>query len=53
VLVDDSAANLEVARAAGFSTVLRVGPGTRRPLAGGGYVDARIRSVRQLARRLG
>jgi putative hydrolase of the HAD superfamily len=53
VLVDDSKANLKSARAAGFSTVLRVGPGTRRPLAGIVYIDARIRTVRQLARRLG
>lgn len=53
VLVDDSAANLKSARAAGFSTVLRIGPLTRRTLAGSAYVDARVRSVRQLARRLG
>jgi putative hydrolase of the HAD superfamily len=53
VLVDDSAANLKAARAAGFSTVLRVGPGTRRPMAGRAYLDARVRTLRQLARRLG
>jgi putative hydrolase of the HAD superfamily len=53
VLVDDNAGNLKAARAAGFSTVLRVGPATRRPLAGIAYVDARIRTVRQLGRRLG
>jgi putative hydrolase of the HAD superfamily len=52
VLVDDSLVNLKAARAAGFSTVLRVGPGAVRPLAGGAYIDARVRSVRQLGRRL-
>jgi FMN phosphatase YigB (HAD superfamily) len=53
VLVDDSAVNLKSARAAGFATVLRIRPVARRALAGGAYVDARVRSVRQLARRLG
>jgi len=53
VLVDDSAPNLKAARAAGFSTVLRLGPATRRPHAGGAYIDVRVRSVRQLIRRLG
>jgi len=52
VLVDDSPANLKAARAAGFSTVLRVGPGVVRPLSGSAYIDARVRTVRQLARRL-
>jgi FMN phosphatase YigB (HAD superfamily) len=52
VLVDDSLVNLKAARAAGFSTVLRVGPGAVRPLAGAAYIDARVRSVRQLGRRL-
>jgi len=51
VLVDDSPANLQAARAAGFSTVLRIGPTARRPLAGAAYVGARLRTVRQLARR--
>jgi putative hydrolase of the HAD superfamily len=51
VLVDDSPANLKAARTAGFSTVLRIGPLARRPLAGAAYVGARLRSVRQLARR--
>lgn len=51
VLVDDSAANLKAARAAGFSTVLRIGPRARRPLIGAAYVGARVRTVRQLARR--
>jgi len=53
VLVDDSPVNLKSARAAGFATVLRIAPLARRPLAGTAYVDARVRSVRQLARRLG
>jgi len=51
--VDDSAVNLKSARAAGFATVLRIRPVARRALAGGAYVDARVRTVRQLARRLG
>ena len=53
VLVDDNVGNLKAARAAGFSTVLRVGPGARRAQAGSAYVDARVRTVRQLTRRLG
>ncbi|HEX4585439.1 MAG TPA: pyrimidine 5'-nucleotidase [Burkholderiaceae bacterium] len=53
VLVDDSAINLKSARAAGFSTVLRIAPGARRARDGGAYVDARVRTVRQLLRRLG
>ena len=53
VLVDDTPRNLKAARAAGFATVLRIGPLARRPLAGGAYIDARVRTVRQLARRLG
>jgi putative hydrolase of the HAD superfamily len=53
VLVDDSPANLKSARAAGFKTVLRIGPAARQPLAGAAFVDARVRTVRQLARRLG
>jgi putative hydrolase of the HAD superfamily len=53
VLVDDSAVNLKSARAAGFATVLRIRPVARRTLAGGAYIDARVRTVRQLARRLG
>jgi len=53
VLVDDSLMNLKAARAAGFSTVLRVGPGAVRPLAGAAYLDARVRTVRHLGRRLG
>jgi putative hydrolase of the HAD superfamily len=53
VLVDDSAINLKSARAAGFSTVLRIAPGARRAPDGGAYVDARVRTVRQLLRRLG
>jgi putative hydrolase of the HAD superfamily len=51
VLVDDSAANLKAARAAGFSTVLRIGPLARRRLTGAAYIDARLRTVRQLARK--
>lgn len=51
VLVDDSPINLKSARAAGFSTVLRIAPRAQRPLAGAAYVDARVRTVRQLARR--
>jgi len=50
VLVDDNAANLKAARAAGFATVLidrPSGTGPRR-LAGGAFVDARIRSVKRL-----
>jgi putative hydrolase of the HAD superfamily len=53
VLVDDSLANLKSGRAAGFTTVLRITPHARRPLAGAAYVDARVRTVRQLFRRLG
>ena len=53
VLVDDSLMNLKAARAAGFAAVLRIGPAARRPLAGGAFVAARVRTVRQLARRLG
>jgi putative hydrolase of the HAD superfamily len=50
VLVDDNAANLKAARAAGFATVMVVRPGARGPrrLAGSAYVCARIRSVKQL-----
>ncbi len=53
VLVDDSAGNLKAARAAGFSTVLRVRPGAPRPQAGRAYLDARVHTMRQLRRRLG
>jgi putative hydrolase of the HAD superfamily len=53
VLVDDSLMNLKAARAAGFAGVLRIGPVARRPLAGCAFVAARVRTVRQLARRLG
>ncbi len=53
VLVDDNLVNLKSARAAGFSTVLRIASHARRPLIGTAYVDARVRTVRQLARRLG
>jgi len=50
VLVDDNAANLRAAHAVGFATVLVARPaaGARRRLAGGAYVGARIRSVKQL-----
>ena len=50
ILVDDNAANLKAARAAGFATVLFVRPATDGPrrIRGTGYVDARIRSVRDL-----
>ncbi len=50
VLVDDNAANLRAARAAGYSTVLvvRRTAGLPRRLAGGAYLHARIRSVKQL-----
>jgi len=50
VLVDDNAANLKAARAAGFATVLvaRHVKGTMRRLAGRAYVMGRIRSVKQL-----
>jgi putative hydrolase of the HAD superfamily len=51
ILVDDNAANLKAARAAGFATVMfvrRPAAGARR-IRGAGYVDARIRSVRQLS----
>jgi FMN phosphatase YigB (HAD superfamily) len=52
VLVDDNLANLKAARSVGFAAVLvartgRDAPGRRR-LAGGGYLNARIRSVKQL-----
>jgi len=50
VLVDDNLANLKAARSVGYATVLVVrpaGPGPRR-LAGAGYVQARVRSVKQL-----
>jgi len=50
ILVDDNAANLKAARAAGFATVMfvrRVAAGPDR-VRGAGYVAARIRSVRQL-----
>ncbi len=50
VLVDDNAANLKAARAAGFAAIRvdrrnRAGP---RRLAGGAYLSGRIRSVKQL-----
>ena len=51
VLVEDSAANLRAARAAGFRTVLVTGHSRapfRRP--GGGYVGLRVRSVLELPR---
>jgi putative hydrolase of the HAD superfamily len=53
VLVDDNLANLKSARAVGFATVLVVraaaGAGAApRRLPGAAYVDARIRSVKQL-----
>ena len=50
VLVDDNAANLKAARAAGFATVLvaRPRPDGARRLAGSAYLTARVRSVRQL-----
>jgi putative hydrolase of the HAD superfamily len=50
VLVDDNVANLKAARAAGFATVLvarRAARGPRR-LSGSSWLDARIRSVKQL-----
>lgn len=53
VLVDDNLVNLKSARAAGFSTVLRIGPAARRTLAGRAFVSARVRTLRQLFRRLG
>jgi len=52
VLVDDSLQNLKAAREAGFVPVLRIGPAARRPLAGGRFLAARVRTVRQLRRRL-
>ncbi|MBV8211018.1 MAG: pyrimidine 5'-nucleotidase [Burkholderiaceae bacterium] len=52
VLVDDNLQNLKAAREAGFVTVLRIPPGARRPLAGGSFLVARVRTVRQLLRRL-
>lgn len=50
VLVDDNAANLKAARAAGYATVLvrRRAGGAPRRLVGGSYVMGRIRSVKQL-----
>ena len=50
VLVDDNAANLKAAHAAGFATVLldHPAPPGRRRLAGAAYLDARVRSVKQL-----
>lgn len=50
VLVDDNAANLKAARAAGFVTVLvaRHVKGRMRRLAGRAYVMGRVRSVKQL-----
>jgi hypothetical protein len=33
--------------------VLRIGPAAQRPLVGRAFVAARVRTVRQLARRLG
>ncbi len=54
VLVDDNLANLKAARAVGYATVLVLRPDVatakpgRRRLAGAGYVDARVRSVKQL-----
>jgi putative hydrolase of the HAD superfamily len=53
VLVDDSLMNLKAAHSAGFRAVLRIGPAVRRPLAGSAFVAARVRTVRQLFRRLG
>jgi len=53
VLVDDSLVNLKAAHAAGFSTVLRIGPAARPPLAGSAFVAGRVRTVRQLFRQLG
>jgi putative hydrolase of the HAD superfamily len=53
VLVDDNPMNLKAARAAGFRSVLRIGPAVRRPLAGSAFIAARVRTVRQLSRRLG
>jgi len=50
VLIDDSLPNLKAARAAGFSTVLRIARGAQRPLAGAAYVNARVRRLRLLAR---
>ncbi|SPE31745.1 HAD-superfamily hydrolase [Burkholderiales bacterium] len=50
VLVDDNAANLKAARAAGYATVLvtRRAGGSPRRLVGGAYLMGRIRSVKQL-----
>jgi putative hydrolase of the HAD superfamily len=55
VLVDDNLANLKAARAVGYATVLVIRPAGSDPgkpaarrLAGSGYVDARVRSVKQL-----
>ncbi len=53
VLVDDNLMNLKAARTAGFAAVLRIGPLSQRPLVGRTFVAARVRTVRQLARRLG
>lgn len=49
VLVDDNLANLRAARAVGFATVWMAGG--RRPGARPAYVDLRVRSLRDLARR--
>jgi len=51
ILVDDNAANLKAARAAGFATVMFVRRSTAGPgrIRGAGYVDARVRSVHQLS----
>lgn len=51
VLVEDSRANLKAARGLGFATVLVGAAGGRRRVAGRpGYVDLRVRSVRDLPR---
>ncbi len=50
VLVDDNAANLKAARAAGFATIRvdRPRTGGVRRLAGGTYLSGRVRSVKRL-----
>ena len=54
VLVDDNLANLKAARSVGYATVLvtrparGAPPGSLRRLPGAGYLDARVRSVKQL-----
>jgi putative hydrolase of the HAD superfamily len=50
VLVDDNLANLKAARSVGYATVLVVRPAPAGPrrLPGGAYVQARVRSVKQL-----